>query len=213
MCKFELSAVALGVAAFAFHSQILAQTAYTGTFNGPLTGDVTGDLLGNVTGNVTGKLSNVTGTATQSTASLTLTNGLGNTHGLVVTETQASLSGGTHSSTLTMDDSGGTFSNAQTGGPVQVHGVNDGTSDFDAVNVRQFAGAVASVTAMANIPQVDQDKTYAVGVGVGNFMGKNALAAGMTYRFTRNGVFKGSVSSAFATSDTTTLGLGFAWSY
>lgn len=61
-------------------------------------------------------------------------------------------------------------------------GVNDGTSNFDAVNVSQFSSAMASVTAMANIPQVDQDKTYAYGVGVGGFMGKTALAAGVTYR-------------------------------
>jgi hypothetical protein len=160
-----------------------------------------------------GKLSNVTGTATQSTASLTLTNGLGNTHGLVVTESQASLSGGTHSSTLTMADNGATFSNAQTGAPVQVHGVNDGNGDFDAVNVRQFAGAIASITAMANIPQVDQNNTYALGVGLGNFMGKTALAAGLTYRLTRNGVLKGSISSAMSHSETETLGLGVAWSY
>lgn len=160
-----------------------------------------------------GKLTNVVGTAAQSTAALTLTNGIGNTHGLVVTETQATLSGGTHSSSLTMSDNGATFSDAQSGAPVQVHGVNDGTSSFDAVNVRQFSGAVASVTAMANIPQVDQDKTYALGVGVGNFMGQTALAAGVTYRFTKNGVFKGSLSSAMGSSNTTTVGVGAAWSY
>lgn len=160
-----------------------------------------------------GKLTNVTGTATQSTASLTLTNGAGNTHGLVVTETQASLSGGTNSSTLTMADNGATFSDARNGNPVQVHGVDDGTAQFDAVNVRQFAGAIASVTAMANIPQVDQDKTYAMGVGFGNFMGRTAVAAGVTYRFTANGVLKGSISSAMTNSNTTTVGLGAAWSY
>ena len=160
-----------------------------------------------------GKLTNVVGTATQSTVALTLTNGIGNTHGLVITETQASLSGGTQSSTLTMGDNGGTFSDAQTGAPVQVHGVNDGTSSFDAVNVRQFSGAIASVTALANIPQEDQDKTFAVGVGMGSFMGQTAIAAGVTYRFTRNGVLKGSISSAMNSSQTTAVGVGAAWSY
>lgn len=160
-----------------------------------------------------GKLTNVVGTATQSTAALTLTNGIGNTHGLVITETQATLSGGTHSSSLTMGDNGGTFSDSATGAPVQVHGVNDGTNDFDAVNVRQFASAIASVTAMANIPQVDQDKTVAVGMALGSFMGKTALAAGVTYRFTKNGVLKGSVSSAMNSSQSTAVGVGAAWSY
>jgi YadA-like membrane anchor domain len=160
-----------------------------------------------------GKLSNVTGAAAQATASLTLTNGLGNTHGVVVTETQATLSGGTQSSSLTMADNGATFSDAATGAPVQVHGVNDGSADFDAVNVRQFAGAIASVTAMANIPQVDPGSRYAFGVGVGGFMGRAALAAGLSYRFTRNGVFKASLSSAMSHSDTDTFGLGMAWSF
>jgi hypothetical protein len=161
-----------------------------------------------------GKISNVGGeVATQSTAAMTLTNGLGNTHGLVITENQATLSGGTSSSSLTMADNGATLSDAASGGPVQLHGVNDGKADFDAINMRQFAGAIASVTAMANIPQVDQDKTFAVGAGVGNFMGKSALAIGATYRFTRNGVIKGSVSTARSASQSTTMGLGAALSF
>lgn len=160
-----------------------------------------------------GKLTNVTGVASQSTAALTLTNGYGNTHGLVVTESQATLSGGTRSSSLTMADNGATFSDANTGAPVQVHGVKDGTSDFDAVNVRQFAGSIAAVTAMANIPHVDQDKEFAIGVGVGGFMDKTALAAGMSYRFNRNGVFKASLSSAMSNSNTETVGLGVGWSF
>jgi hypothetical protein len=41
-------------------------------------------------------------------------------------------------------------------------------------------------------------------------MGKSALALGGTYRFTRNGVLKGSISSD---SNTTTVGVGAAWSY
>jgi hypothetical protein len=53
----------------------------------------------------------------------------------------------------------------------------------------------------------------AVGVALGSFMGKTALAAGVTYRFTKNGVFKGSISSAINNSQTTAVGLGAAWSY
>lgn len=96
---------------------------------------------------------------------------------------------------------------------MQVRGVMDGTADFDAVNVRQLSGAIASVAAMANIPQVDQDKTVAVGVGLGGFMGKTALAMGMSYRFTRNGVFKGSVSSGMHSNAKPVVGVGAAWSY
>ena len=52
-----------------------------------------------------------------------------------------------------------------------------------------------------------------MGVGVGTFMGRSALAAGVTYRFTANGVLKGSVSSAMTNSNSTTVGFGAAWSY
>ena len=161
-----------------------------------------------------GKLTNVAvASAAQSSAAMTLTNGYGNTHGLVITETQTTLSGGTSSSSLTLGDNGGTFSDSSTGAPVQVHGVNDGTTSFDAVNVRQFAGAIASVTAMANIPQVDPNKTVAIGVGLGGFMGKTALAVGLTYRFASNGILKGSVSSNTSGRSKTAVGIGAAWSY
>lgn len=129
-----------------------------------------------------GKLSNVTtGTgavAAQSTASMTLTDGIGNTHGLVVTESQASLSGGVNSSTLTMDDRGATFSNAANGAPVTVTGVANGRADFDAVNVRQFAGAIAAVTAQTNVPALAAGQDRSIGIGVGNFMGKNGFGLG-----------------------------------
>jgi autotransporter adhesin len=40
---------------------------------------------------------------------------------------------------------------------------------------------------MANIPQVDQGKTFSVGAGVSSFMGANALAIGATYRLAQCG--------------------------
>ena len=202
------------------NTTVIGGTAATSNLAGATTATTGGTaiMMKGATGTQTvvdanGKLTNVIGTATQSSAALTLTNGIGNTHGLVVTETQASLSGGAHSSTLTMNDNGANFSDSATGAPVQVHGVKDGTSNFDAVNVRQFSSAIAAVTAMANIPQVDQDKTYALGVGLGSFMGRTALAVGGTYRFAHNGVLKSSISSAMNGSKSTTAGVGAAWSY
>jgi hypothetical protein len=44
-------------------------------------------------------------------------------------------------------------------------------------------------------------------------MGKTALALGGTYRFTRNGVLKGSISSDMSSSNTTSVGVGAAWSF
>ena len=129
------------------------------------------------------------------TAAVTLTNGYGNTHGLVVTESQTTLSGGTESSSMTLTARAATFSNAKTGAPITVTGVADGRADFDAVNVRQFAGAIASVAAQANIPSLaaGQDRTF--GMGVGNFMGKSALAVGMNIRGEGNAVYKFTLSS------------------
>lgn len=129
------------------------------------------------------------------TAAVTLTNGYGNTHGLVVTESQTTLSGGTESSSMTLTDRAATFSNAQTGAPITVTGVADGRADFDAVNVRQFAGAIAAVAAQANIPSLaaGQDRTF--GMGVGTFMGKSALAMGMNIRGSGDSVYKFTLSS------------------
>ena len=156
------------------------------------------------------------GAVGQTTASLTVTNGIGNTHGLVVTEDKLSLSGGTRSTSLVLTEDGATFSNAATGAPAQVHGVADGTRDFDAVNVRQLrsvTGGVSSVAAIANIPQVGLDKTFSLGVGVGTFMGQSSLAVGGSYRFSNSVVIKGSLASSQGSSRNTVVGLGSAWSW
>ncbi len=166
---------------------------------------------GGATVNANGKL--VAGGATGPTASLTLTNGYGNTHGLVVTETQTTLSGGTQSSSMTLGDNGATFSNAQSGAPIPVHGVADGSSDFDAVNVRQFAGAISAVTAMASIPGGDPSKIASIGVGVGNFMSKTALAVGGSYRFSPGGSLRATVASGLNSGAKATAGLGAVWAF
>lgn len=155
-----------------------------------------------------------TSIADQSTAALTLTNGLGNTHGVVVTESQTTLSGGNLSTSMTLNDNGARFSNSATGAPVTVTGVADGRSDSDAVNVRQFAGAVASTAAMTNIPGVDTNKQASIGIGFGNFMGHSALAFGGNYRFSSNGVFKASVATGLNSGGSqATVGLGAGWSW
>lgn len=169
------------------------------TPNVTTTGQVLLSNTGGTTVDANGKI--LTSTATDyvnpaaPTAAVTLTNGYGNTHGLVVTESQTTISGGTESSSMTLTDRAATFSNAQTGAPITVTGVADGRADFDAVNVRQFAGAIASVAAQANIPALaaGQDRTF--GMGVGHFMGKSALAMGMNIRGDGNAVYKVTLSS------------------
>ena len=138
-----------------------------------------------------------------------------------------SISGGTHSTTLTLDDTGATF--AGTGGviPAQVHGIADGTAAHDAVNVEQLGavqsqiagvqkdvdkvkGGVASVSAMANIPQVDQNKTFSLGMGYGNYSSKSAVALGGSIRVDDSAVVKASIGSD---SHDATFGIGAAYSW
>lgn len=193
-------------------------TARAGTANVTTTGQV---LLSNTAGttvDANGKIlvTGATGYANPAapTAAVTLTNGYGNTHGVVVTEYQTTLSGGTQSSSMTLNDRAATFSNAQTGAPITVTGVADGRADFDAVNVRQFAGAIASVAAQANIPALSagQDRTF--GMGVGNFMGKSALAMGMNIRGSANSVYKATVSSGLNNgAKQAVVAVGGAWGF
>jgi hypothetical protein len=172
---------------------------------------------GGVSVDTNGKLT-ANATPTQTTSALTVTNTTtGQTHGFVVNETQATMSGGTRSTSLTLNDSGARFSNSATGAPVTVTGVADGKQDFDAVNYRQLkqiAAGVAGTSAMANIPQVDPGKTFALGVGLGHFQDMTALALGGSYRVAPNAVIKASVASTNGGNQNTTVvgvGAGISW--
>jgi hypothetical protein len=179
------------------------------------TGATNGVVL---TGNTTGTAAASTVKLNSTTASMaTATAGGGS---LVVTNvtssvlTGGSVAGGTN---LTLNDGGANFANNGSGAPVRVTGIADGTTSFDAVNFQQFkalekklSSGVASTTAIANIPQVDQDKTFAVGVGVGNYNGQTAVAVGMTYRPMPNAVLKVSASTG---SGSTVFGGGAAMSF
>ncbi|ODS34368.1 MAG: hypothetical protein SCARUB_00499 [Candidatus Scalindua rubra] len=129
---------------------------------------------------------------TNTQASLTVTDASGDTHGLTVRQNNTTLSGGTTSTELTLDDSGATFADEDTGDPVRVTGVADGTTDFDAVNFRHlrkldakidnvatdaFSG-IASAAALAGIPEPAPGKRISLGVGYANYKGENAVAFG-----------------------------------
>lgn len=155
--------------------------------------------------------------AEESVASLTLTNGYGNTHGVEVYENRTVVSGGAHSTTMTLDDDGATFANVETGGPTTVTGVADGRTDYDAVNYRQLkslegemSGGIAMASAFSSIPQVDLDKKYMLGAGVGHFNSETALAVGGSVRLSKNCALRTGV----ALSDNKAAiqaGIGFSW--
>jgi len=190
-----------------------ANTFSSATFNNTGTSIIADDDA--TSGNGRGNFS-----VNQNSAALTVTNSAGNTHGLQVGTTNTVLSGGTASTTFTLDDEGATFANTTTGGPARVMGVADGHSAFDAVNVRQLnavkrdiddlEGGVASTAAMANIPNVDNGKKFALGMGYGNFKNNSALAVGGSARIAERAVVKASVG--MSNSDATFgVGAGFSW--
>lgn len=76
---------------------------------------------------------------------------------------------------------------------------------IDDVRDRADAG-VASVAAMANIPQVTEYQSFAVGAGVGSRHDQQALAVGFSARATSSMVVKASVSTD--TTDSFTFGAG-----
>lgn len=129
-------------------------------------------------------------------------------HGLDVYETYTTLSGGTNSTTLLLDDDGAYFDNdLEVDGDLSVYGdtyidgsldvsgidnngyritgVDDGINPMDAVNRRQLDGldtrlsaGIASIAALSAIPAPICGKNSCVGVGYGNYNGESAFAVG-----------------------------------
>jgi hypothetical protein len=119
-------------------------------------------------------------------------------------------------SQFVLNNNGANFSNTSTGAPIQLHGVANGSSTYDAINygqLKQVIAGVAGVAAMANIPHVDIGKTFSVGAGISSFMGANALAIGATFRLAPNAIVKASVAALNNYSSQTVYGLGAAISW
>ncbi|MCR1305072.1 YadA-like family protein, partial [Enterobacter sp. FL1277] len=62
-------------------------------------------------------------------------------------------------------------------------------------NRKRASAGIAGVAAMANIPQVLEHQTFAIGAGAGNTDGESALAVGFSARASQNTVVKASVSN------------------
>jgi hypothetical protein len=134
-------------------------------------------------------------------------------NGVAVEPTQAMITGGQASPTrMTMTDQSARFSRVDNGAPVTVTGVADGRNDFDAINVRQFAAAIAAVSAQSNIPELTQNQETAIGVGLGGFMGKAALALGVNHRG-ESATFRLSIASGVEGGAKPVIGAGASWSF
>ncbi|MFV1976082.1 MAG: YadA-like family protein, partial [Candidatus Scalindua sp.] len=155
---------------------------------------------------------------TETEASLTVTNKDGETHGVTITGNETTISGGTTSTSMVLNNSGATFTNTATGGPVRVTGVADGESDYDAVNYSQLKSVeerayqgIAAVSALAAIPPPIPGKKFSIGVGYGYYEDENAVAVGIKGNlFNRASVGTG-VGYAFGGRATVNAGLSFSW--
>ena len=113
--------------------------------------------------------------------------------------------------------------NASVGGTLNMNSnkitnVANGTSTYDAVNYGQLnetrkmlSGGIAATIAMSNIPLVDSNKTFAVGVALGGYDGQSAIAAGASYRVNPATVFRGSVAGGSASKTAVGAGVSFSW--
>jgi hypothetical protein len=66
---------------------------------------------------------------------------------------------------------------------------------------------------MSNVPRLDQDKMFSIGVGFGGIDSEVAYAAGAALRLTKNVIVNGTVGHAFGSNsimNTTTWGAGAA---
>ena len=146
--------------------------------------------------------------------------GFSNPSLLTLGKTSANLSGGGPlGSNLTLNNYGANFASNTGGYPITVTGVADGVNSYDAVNVRQLnqmnntvSTGVASVAAMSNIPGLDTNKNFGIGIGYGNFQGNSALAVGINGRLAPSLTAKLSVGAGLSYGATSVgAGLSYAW--
>lgn len=78
-------------------------------------------------------------------------------------------------------------------------------------NRKRASAGIAGVAAMANIPQVIQGQTFAVGAGVGTTDSESALAVGFSARATEHVVVKASVSDNTQQNFVVGAGASYGW--
>lgn len=172
-------------------------------------------VLAGATGTTTGQLQIVNGTGggTESSTSLTLTNGNGNTRGLQIYENRTVLSGGSTSTSLTLNNTGAQFANIASGGPAKVSGVANGVDQYDATNygqLREAYGGIAAATSLAAIPGLAPGKRFSIGAGYGYFKDINAVAFGAKAAVTTNIILSAGVGIT-GDNQTYSAGAGYSW--
>ncbi|WP_224004683.1 YadA family autotransporter adhesin, partial [Paraburkholderia tropica] len=115
-----------------------------------------------------------------------------------------------------------TVSVGSAGSERRITNVDDGKAGTDAVNMRQFQagmtemqrnayGGIAAASALTMIPDVDQGKTIAVGIGTANYKGYQATALGLSARVTQN--LKVKMGAGYSAGGDTTWGGGMSYQW
>ncbi|EHT3579235.1 YadA-like family protein [Salmonella enterica] len=78
-------------------------------------------------------------------------------------------------------------------------------------NKKQAAAGTSSAMAMANIPQVTESQTFAIGAGVGGYDSQNAIAVGASFRASQNVVIKATISDDSASNFGYGAGVSVGW--
>jgi len=88
--------------------------------------------------------------------------------------------------------------------------INSMQSQVNSVAKSAYSG-IAAATALTMIPDVDQGKTIAVGVGTGNYKGYQAVALGASVRITQN--LKAKIGGSVAPGNGTAIGAGASYQW
>jgi hypothetical protein len=146
--------------------------------------------------------------ADSETVSLTkASNVTGNVHGIVIGNTSTTISGGTTSTQMTLNDDTVDFKHFATGAPVRLTGVADVTQRYDAVNKGQLDTAmnalrselgkmeadlhrvdmdaqrgIASLAAINNAPTPSSAGKWTMAIGAANYKTQSATGISFAYR-------------------------------
>lgn len=169
-------------------------------------------------------------TLNDSQASLTKRSSVtGNIHGVTVTDTETTITGGTTSTQMTLNDETVDFKHVASGTPVRLTGIADGVNRYDAVNrgqldalraefsgmeqrlQRDAAQGIAGLAAINNAPLPSAAGKITMALGAGSYKGYNATGISFAYRAGTN--LKGAVFNGGAgfNSGDPVIKVGVAW--
>jgi hypothetical protein len=135
----------------------------------------------------------------------------------------------TNISTANLSVSGSTTTHGIDNSFHRITGVAPGELGTDAVNLNQLNSVesrlqkriddtdknakkgIATVAAMANIPQVDESKTFSLGAGVGGYDSEWGFAVGGSYRVAPAVILKGSIGTSDGGDVAGGLGISSSW--